>query len=825
MEVMPPVTLPVHALSPIHSTMPPAPNEPSPQEEKPELSRSASFTYLSGFSKEGASSLKRTFSENVLSFPSGRNTKVSDDGKQANKELFRRASRKTKKKLSGAKFTLAAEDDEDDGRLSRANGDAQESKGLSRSVTGTIRSLARKSWISTSRSSSPANNSDDALEKKKSWSPAKTAATLAANSITVPQPTASRSPSPHSRGGEREGTGTPLIEKKPDKDRVESPHPLSSMSLRNKSSTSFKRLSRKSSLSSLRSQSSSPALKGDASTTDTVPPLPTNMSSDRLSNLGMDAGKKKDPLWGAFRIIEGEFATFQSKTSLQRAKVLRTSLLPFLSKYAQHPSNTALRAEDLDRRAVILNKWWTALLDMLSGRNNQSITGTDRPAFLEAAAQIMMRPEWRIPGFSSTPTGTPRPPSVNVTKSSTSLRSDESDFLLETIHQNVRNMFVQNLLAQMAFVVDKLSMRSAPASLVTFGGKACAYAFFFCPGAADMLVRLWRVPSQTLRRVFFEVGIERGEKLDLVSQGLVSRFPAPVRSLVVSTQANLARTIQLTRQVPLGTENVHWHGPWIGRWSGRDSDLFFVFAKHFHILVTDFLQEEVTPRERMCIPGLAPVHAQILVVLETTLYRQAGQTAVDNYASPISGGMENPDSYAPLPMTITNAARMIAENRLVILLRDILSDRSTETPLLRGLYTLSFCDILKAASRKISLYNNDACFVLCDFLEEIFPIMSRYYQSDTPFLDWPFWFKVCRQMTQSHNTLTQVRLIAFVYSIWTILIHNEERKRELVLDWLLDQQFFDQHFCHWSPMVRHYYFRLLCWRVGRCDGDPTPLDM
>lgn len=821
--MMPPVTLPLHALSPTHSAMPATPDEQPELNGRGDLPRSASFTYLSGLSKDPSSTLKRTFSENVLSLQSDRSIKVSDEGKHANKELFRRASKKTKKRLSAAKFSLAAEED-DAGRLSRADAEVADAKGISKSVTGTLRSFARKSWISTSRSNSPSPSNDAGLEKKRSWSPAKRAAAAAANSITVPRPTASRSPSPNSRGEQAEPS-PPLLDQTQIKSQQELAHPLGTLRVKNKSSSSLKRLSVRSSMTSLRSHASSPALKGDLPKQDAVPPLPANVSSDRLSTLGIDAAKKKDPLWTAFRNIEGEFTTFQTKTSLQKAKVLRISLLPFLAKYAQHPSNYTLRAEDLDRRVVILNKWWTGLLEMLKGRNHQSITGTDRPAFLEAASQLMMRPEWKVPGFPSTATDTPRAPSINVTKSSTSLRSDESDFLVETIYQNVRNIFIQNLLSQMAFVVEKLSMRSAPASLVTFSGKACAYAFFFCPGMADMLVRLWRLTPAMLRRIFSEVGMERGEKLELVSKSLACRFPAPVRSLAVTTQANLGRHVQLTRQLPPGTDNVHWYGPWLGRWSGRDSDLFFVFVKHFHILAIDFLGEEVSAKERLCIPGLVPVHAQILIVLESTVYRQAGQHPNDHYASQMPAGMDNSDVMAPLPMTIANASRMIAENRLVILLRDILSDRTAESVLLRGLYSISFCDIIKAATRKISLYNNDACFVLCDFLEEIFPIMNRHYQHDTPFLDWPFWFKVCRQMMQSHNTLTQVRLLAFVYSTWTILTSNEERKRELVLGWLLSQQFFDEHFCHWSPMVRHYYFRLLCWRVARCDEEPTALDM
>jgi hypothetical protein len=821
-NVMP--ALPVHALSPIHSTLPLNDNDNDHShalDSKPDLVRSASFTYLSGLSKDPAGTLKRTFSDNVLSLQASRPEKVSDEVLAANKELFRRASRKTKKRLSSkAKFTLPQDEGDSNGNSNGNSEDPQQ--GIVRSMTGTLKSLTRRSWLpgSGSRSSSPANvdATDADLEKQRSWSPAKRAARAAADSITVPRPVVSRSPSPSQRGHEEDSrpprSSTPS----------ENTKSISSSSLKHKSSeSSFRRKSRRSSFSSLRSRASTDRFGRDTPD-EKVPPLPSSLSSEKLSTLGTEH-KKKDPLWSAFRNIEGEFATFQAKTSVQKAKVLRTSLLPFLAKYADHPSNKFLRAEDLDRRVVVLNKWWTGILELLSGRNNQSITGTDRPAFLESASQLMMRPEWRVPPYPSNTGDTPQPPSIKVEHSSTSLKSDESDFLVETVYQNVRNVFVQNLLSQMAFVVEKLSMRSAPASLVTFSGKACAFAFFFCPGVADILVRLWRIPATTLRRVFAEAGVERGQKLELVSKALSSQFPAPVRSLMVQSQATLARALQISRQVPPGTEHVRWHGPWNGRWSGRDSDLFFVFAKWYHILVCECLQDDISTADRVCIPGFAPVHAQILTILETTLYRQAGQQAVDNYATGTAGGLDNPDSMAPLPMTIANASRQIAENRLVILLRDIIGDREPGRGKMQDMYADSFGDDVKAATRKISLYNNDACFVLCDFMEEIFPIMARHYQHDTPYLDWPFWLRVCKLMMQSHNTLTQVRVIAFVYSSWSILISNETWKRDLVLDWLLDQEFFDQHFTHWSPMVRHYYFRLLCWRIGKCDGDPSALDM
>jgi hypothetical protein len=790
--------MPVHALSPIHSTQPLSPS--ASKEAPPELPRSASFSYLQSLSKDAPGQLKRTFSENVLTL-NPRKEKVTDSMQNANKELFRRASKKAKKRMSmsQAKFTLATDDDDAD-RKAYSNDHRQ-----SRSMTGTFRSLARKSWI-PSRGSSPAEE-EKKLERRPSWSPAKKAGRLAADSITVPPRAASRSPSADSRDDKRETSiGRAHRSTSPDK---------SFLKAKRKSDASPRRPSARSSISSLRSFSSGDRHKRSAD----VPPVPS-MSSEQISLY--EKSVRKDPLWNNFRQIEGEYATFQSKTSMQKAKTLRMTLIPFLVDNAQAPSTLlVLRPDDLERRISILNKWWGGLMDILQGRNNQILTGTDRPAFLEAAAQIMMRPEWKVPGTPSSDSDSST--SVTLQQSNTSTTSTESEKLLETIHHNIRNMFVQNILTQLSYVIEKLCMRSAPASLVNFGGKTCAYAFVFCPGVAEMLVRLWRLAPGSLRRIFSEAGVERGEKLDEASRRLASTLPAPLQSLICPTQASLSRHLQLRSQVPSGTEAINWHGPWLGRWSGRDSDLFFNFTKFYHILLTEYLPNDLSSRERVCVPGFAAVQAQILVVFETTLYRAAGQQAVDNFATG-ANGYDSADVVAPLPMTIANASRQINENRLVMLLRDLLGDNQCHSIQVQELYARSFGDVLKAATRKVSIYNNDACFILCDFLEEVFPIFLRHYRNDTPFLDWPFWYTVCQQMLQSQNTLTQIRLLAFVYSMWNMIIANEQRKKELVLDWLLSPDVFDKHFCHWSPMVRHYYFRLLCWRVARIDGDASGLD-
>ena len=834
-QVLPALPVQTISPSPIQSTAMSV--SPDTYVHPPELVRSASDTYLPFVGKENACppTIKRTFSEHVISLPSDTKVKVNESAHSANMELFRRVSRKAKRKMLGsARFSLSPEDDEPPSQetskmISEKDG---QPKGLGRSVTGTLRTLARKSWApSTSRSTSPTqkNNKD----RKRSWSPSKKKLALAAHSVTVPELAASSPPMRTSPEENDELSGTPVHpvrshERRRSTTPNPSQRPLSVVLTKNKSDINLKRMSRNSSATSFRSFISNERSQSQSRVSlNKMPPLPISFSSDRLAALNAEVPRRKDPLWAAFRNLDGDYIGFNSKTSLQKAKALRTILIPFLVKHEHHPSNKSLRAEDLDRRVVILSKWWTGLLEMLHGANHQSISGTDRPAFLESANRIMSRPEWRVPGFSSTPGESPQRYSTLKSKSINSLGSDEADFLVDSVYQNVRNTFIQNLLSQMEFVTSALSLKTAPQSLVTFAGKACAYAFFFCPGVANMLLRLWCLPSTALRRIFRQLGVENGEKLDLTSNALARHFPPPVRSLSVTSQAAFVRHLQQRGSLPPGSERIHWYQPWIARWSGHNSDLFFVFTKQYHILASEFLVEDISLKDHACIPGMVPICAQMLIILETTVYRQAGRSGGESYAPGTGSNMDHPDSLAPMPMTIANATRSIAENRLIMLLRDMMGDLNPEQAHLRTLFLASFENVTKAATVKISLYNNDACFAICDFMEEVLPIMFRYHHTyiDTPVLDWPFWLEVCKQMLRSQTTLTQIRALAFLYSTWSILIHNEERKRQLVLEWLLDAEVFEKHFCHWSPMVRHYFYRLLCWRVARYDGEVSDLDL
>lgn len=530
---------------------------------------------------------------------------------------------------------------------------------------------------------------------------------------------------------------------------------------------------------------------------------------------------KMNPLLTRFR--------FQSKSSAFKANVVRSSLLPFLRNYATHRSNLSLRPEDLDRRANIFNKWWTGLIEMLHGRNNQSISGTDRPAILDGLSGIMERPEWRLAPSPFCPVARRSdgpPPSRN--KSVSSMLSSSADFLAESVYQNVRNIFVQNLNAQMAFVVDKMSLRNASASLVTFCGKASAYAFFFCPGIADVLVRLWDVPMDNMRRVLEEHGVGKFERLPEISAEIIAAFPPALQNLGFVSLTAIMRTLRTPPPLPLGTANIQWYGYWLERWSGRESDLFYAFVKQYHILVTDFLPPNAPKKERIAVPGLLLVQSQILSNLDSTVHRDSKDPQNDGpneHIPTFDDLLGEPDAVAStLPLPPTNAVRVMAENRLIMLIRDFLSDRTSDHPIARHLFAESFNGILHACAKRTSVYDHSACYTLCDFLEEALVILVRYEQLHSthgPLIDINFWLQVCRKMIDSENTMTEIRLFAFLYTCWPTIASDMERKRDLCLDLLLNGEVFERTFNHWCPMVRAYYMRILCWRVGRLDGEAT----
>ncbi|KAL2022775.1 hypothetical protein VTK56DRAFT_4591 [Thermocarpiscus australiensis] len=625
--------------------------------------------------------------------------------------------------------------------------------------------------------------------------------------------------------------------------------------------------------SSQRTSSVDTELETDATTASTTSENATQSTAE-TSTTTMPHPTSRDPLWTTFRTLDMEFSRFAAKNSTAaRMAVVRSILVPFLRSTAYHPSNSnrsILTPEDIDRRATILNKWWNGLLGMLVGGNSrlpaglgpaisglgfhlttlQPVAGVDRPTLLDATTMIMMRPEWRSctsyfqPLADRCPAERVRPRSG--TQSSTGSNSDS--LLAESAEHNVRTMFVTNLTTQMSLAVEKLSLRHAPLSLVSWCGKACAYAFFFVPGVADVLVRLWGLNVDLLRRVADEFGLPRRSKGE--SEDIVALFPPHLHKLGWSSVKSLADKLRLAAKLPLMLAKIPWHGPWVARWRGRDTDLVFIFCKYFHILAQEFMPEGLPLVEKARAPAFVLVHAQLLSVLDSTIHRQA--TLEATLCPPLSDALHGADAALTAPQLPSNLMRGMDENRLIVLLKDMLAEHSNGvTPKIRHTFAEAFVAIARAAAKRTPRFEHAACFMLCDFLEEALVALHVFQNTvnkstetssteevgplgspelgnlpqPVSYIDWPFWFEVGKMIMDSNNTMSEIRIMSFIFSVWDAITADPVRKEALCLDWLLSEAVFARFFNHWCPMVRAYYMRLLCWRVCRDAGSANEVDI
>jgi hypothetical protein len=694
---------------------------------------------------------------------------------------------------------------------------------MSKNVSESFATFARKTWISASRSPSPNNrvkkkgSEDSTIDEDESTAPS--SITSSSPKTSLPESLSSGGTAPDVAASSPAKASTwkiPALQRKKSRRLSVIPSVLGHKS---------------ENISDISLPGSVSEKESTARTSVEVPRLSKTFTKEKLASFGIDSARKKDELWSSFRSLDLDYQKFHSKSNALRTNVVRSTLIPFLRNYAQHPSNKSLRPEDLDKRVAILNKWWLGLLEMLDGPNNQFISGVDRPIVLEAITGIMTRPEWRLAPSIFAPIAEkasffsqPRP------RSSGSMSSGTSQFLAESVYHNVRNIFVQNLLSQMSMAVDKMALRTAPASLVTFCGKAAAYAFFFCPGVAEILVRVWGLPPETIRRVVDGFGLTPRRRGSDGADEITVSFPPNLHSLSWKSSKALVAQLRSQLNLPPAVSKIPWYGHWGGRWCGRDSDLFFVFCKYYHILLEEFLPPGTPLLEKARAPGFVLVHAQILVVLDASIHRQAANDAA---AAALALSMDDAitgvdATAAPLPLPpSSNVTRLMPENRLIMLLRDFISERSAEFGAARHTFAEAFGTTMRACASKTSQFDQNACFLLCDFMEEALTIYLRFQnglETHVEYIDWSFWFDVCRKMLGSQNTMTEIRLFSFIFGAWNMITADEKRKEALCFAWLLAEDTFRKYFLHWCPMIRAYYMRLLCWRLCRFDDEPSALD-
>nr|CAG8445415.1 12900_t:CDS:10 [Entrophospora candida] len=165
-------------------------------------------------------------------------------------------------------------------------------------------------------------------------------------------------------------------------------------------------------------------------------------------------------------------------------------------------------------------------------------------------------------------------------------------------------------------------------------------------------------------------------------------------------------------------------------------------------------------------------------------------------------------------------------------------------------YFQEMCNVwIKAVVKKTNMYDAESVFCLLDFIDTLIveldtrdsiimsiepsspgSVSSNDSSNDsntalfsppnlTNIIDVSFYISLVQILLKnSDHSITILRTISFIYTHFTLLTSQSNHLKHLVKDTLLNEQIFEQMFCHWSRNIRIYYMRLLVWRVGRMAG-------
>lgn len=223
-------------------------------------------------------------------------------------------------------------------------------------------------------------------------------------------------------------------------------------------------------------------------------------------------------------------------------------------------------------------------------------------------------------------------------------------------------------------------------------------------------------------------------------------------------------------QIPLG--------PWIRRWASSVSDTFYSFLKHYYCISGGTEQDGELP------PGWIHIHAFILGSLD----------AVVRPRKP------------PAPPSLTPCIpkpRKIHKLKLLGALREL--KKSCHEDYFAHVLAPAIEDILKSVSLKTVVFDVEQCTALADLAEEMLTVLESPLRS----LDAPFWLNVVGIMLRSESHYTTLRALAFLHNTFP----EDPTSQSRYVDFILEADTLKKYFCHWHPLIRAAYMRVVCYRV------------
>ena len=159
-----------------------------------------------------------------------------------------------------------------------------------------------------------------------------------------------------------------------------------------------------------------------------------------------------------------------------------------------------------------------------------------------------------------------------------------------------------------------------------------AVAFFYSPGVALRLVHALNVATPFTARLLDEV-CEETVFRDLSSHAPLARslFPKHLHELIYSTPQRYT-SLLMTRPSPTITVDsnltISFAGEWVHRWRAHNSDVFFSFLRHWHVILSEHLHSataELNIATIAATPGYLVMQGHILRMVDSFIHRSSNE--------------------------------------------------------------------------------------------------------------------------------------------------------------------------------------------------------
>lgn len=505
------------------------------------------------------------------------------------------------------------------------------------------------------------------------------------------------------------------------------------------------------------------------------------------------------------RRLKSQASKFASRHNAGKANFLRLTLLPFLRRHQM--GVVAPAAKELALAHKVFALWWEKLLDVFKS-NFKHVNGVDRDAFAEAISSLMSRPEWL-------------------------------DYQMQQPYESLLAHTTHCVLSRSA------ATRALTISQSAFTGKVLGYAYNYLPGFAGYLLQFMEVSPSAVDRIMASLA---GGLLSADSPCFAS-IPAHLTGLIGSTV--------LENHKPVRSFGDNYQG-WERHFT-VGSAIFASFFKHYcmlqsqnlpvdHRADTEFLESDgmfrtVNYWESVVLstPGMILILAAVVNNLEQAsndLCRQIGPRNSNPYAyrhtSSSSSIPGRQGTQIPLERGRADQLKIFAS------LRDVLHSDDNTVPYFLA-FSRTFDRIFRAVAMETQVYDMKRCVAVCDIADEWFASLLCVNTTKSSsvrdmyanlMVDWSFWLQVAKRMLTCDNCHTKIRAVSFLFNLWPYIPNTDSKTSSEsfssdssvlweVTKWILSPEIWYHMFCHWSPLVRSYYQRFLCYRIASVGNAST----